>query len=78
MSTVDGHVARLDARASLVETIEGRLNGLNALSSAIDRRLEQQLERRTDLDKLKVASDGIATQIADAQQKVDALVATTA
>lgn len=75
MSTVDGQVARLEARASLVETIEGRLNGLNALSTEIDRRLEQQLERRTDLDKLKVASDGIAAQIADAHLKIEALTA---
>jgi chromosome segregation ATPase len=73
MSTVDGQVARLEARASLVETIEARLNGLNTLSSAIDRRLEQQLERRTDLDRIKVASDGIAAQIADAQHKIEAL-----
>ena len=73
MSTLDGQVARLEARASLVDTLEGRLNGLNTLSNEIDRRLEQQLERRTEFDRLKIASDGIAAQIADAQHKVETL-----
>ena len=53
MSELDGQVSRLEARASLVEKIEERLNGLNTLSTEIDRRLEQQLERRTDFDILK-------------------------
>jgi chromosome segregation ATPase len=73
MSTLDGQVARLEARASLVDTLEARLNGLHTLSTEIDRRLEQQLEQRTDFDRLKIASDGIATQIADAHHKVAAL-----
>jgi chromosome segregation ATPase len=73
MSTLDEQVARLEARASVVDTLEGRLNGLNALSTEIDRRLEHQLERRTDFDRLKIASDGIAAQIADAHHKVEAL-----
>jgi chromosome segregation ATPase len=73
LSTVDGQVARLEARASLVETIERRLNGLNALSTEIDRKLEQQLDRRTDVDRLKIAADGIAAQIADAHHRIEAL-----
>jgi chromosome segregation ATPase len=73
MSTLDGQVARLEARATLVETIERRLNGLNALSTEIDRKLERQLERRTDVDRLKIAADGIAAQIADAHHRVEAL-----
>jgi chromosome segregation ATPase len=73
MSTVDGHVARLEARASVVETIERRLNGLDALNTEIDRRLEQQLERRTDVDRLRIAADSIAAQIADAHHQVEAL-----
>jgi chromosome segregation ATPase len=73
MSTLDGQVARLEARVLLVDTLEGRLNGLNTLSTEIDRRLEQQLERRTDFDRLKITSEGIAAQIADAHHKVEAL-----
>jgi chromosome segregation ATPase len=73
MATLDGQVTRLEARASLVDTLEGRLNALNSLSSEIDRRLEHQLERRIDFERLKIASDGIAVQIADAHHKVESL-----
>ncbi len=73
MSTLDGQVVRLEARASVVDTLEARLNGLHTLSTEIDRRLEQQLERRTDFDRLTIAADGIAAQIADAHHRVEAL-----
>ena len=75
MSALDGQVSRLEARTSLVEKVEERLNGLNTLSAEIDRRLEQQLERRTDFDILKTTSDGVVAQIADAHHKLDALQA---
>ena len=65
MSALDGQVSRVEARASLVEKIEARLNGLNTLSTEIDRRLEQQLERRNDFDILKTTSDGVAAQIVE-------------
>jgi DNA repair exonuclease SbcCD ATPase subunit len=73
MSALDGQVSRLEARAAVVETIETRLNGLNTLSTEIDRRLEQQLERRGDFDILKTTSDGVAGQIVDAHHKLEAL-----
>lgn len=75
MSALDGQVSRLEARASLVEKVEERLNGLSTLSAEIDRRLEQQLERRTDFDILKTTSDGVVARIADAHHKLDALQA---
>ncbi len=75
MSGLDGQVSRLEARASLVEKVEERLNGLNTLSAEIDRRLEEQLERRTDFDKLKTTSDGVVAQIVDAQHKLHTLQA---
>lgn len=73
LSALDGQVSRLEARAAVVDTIETRLNGLNTLSTEIDRRLEQQLERRGDFDILKTTSDGVAAQIVDAHHKLDAL-----
>ena len=73
LSTLDGQVARLESRASFVEGIETRLNTLNTLSTEIDRRLEQQLERRGDFDMLKTASDGVVAQIADAHHKLEAV-----
>ena len=73
LSTLDGQVARLESRASFVEGIETRLNTLNTLSTEIDRRLEQQLERRGDFDMLNTASDGVVAQIADAHHKLEAV-----
>lgn len=73
MSALDGQVSRVEARASLVEKIEARLNGLNTLSTEIDRRLEQQLERRSDFDRLQTASDGVVAQIVDAHHQLEAL-----
>ena len=70
---LDGQVSRLEARASVVEKIETRLNGLNTLSTEIDRRLDQQLELRNEFDKLQTASDGVMSQIVDAQHKLEAL-----
>jgi chromosome segregation ATPase len=73
MSALDGQVSRLEARASLVEKVESRLNGLNTLSTEIDRRLQQQLERRTDFEILQNASDSLIVQISDAHHKLEAL-----
>ena len=78
MSGLDGQISRLEARASLVERVESRLNGLNALSTEIDRRLQQQLERRTDFEILQNASDGLVAQISDAHHKLAALDASQA
>ncbi len=75
MSALDGQLSRLEARASLVTNIEARLNGLNTLSSEVDRRLAQQLEARTDFEILKNTSDGIVLQISDAHHKLEALTA---
>jgi chromosome segregation ATPase len=73
MSALDGQVARLETRTSLVEKIETHLNGLNTLSTEIDRRLEQQLRRRGDFDILQTASDGVTAQISDAHHKLEAV-----
>jgi DNA repair exonuclease SbcCD ATPase subunit len=73
MSALDGQVSRLETRASLVEKVESRLNGLNTLSTEIDRRLQQQLERHTDFELLQNASEGIVAQISNAHHKLEAL-----
>lgn len=73
MAALDGQVARVEARASFVEKIESRLNGLSTLSTEIDRRLQQQRECRSDLDEIKIASEGVVAQIVDAHHKVEAL-----
>jgi len=47
-----------------------RLNGLNAVSADVDRKLEDQLVRRAELETLKAACDGLAEQMVDAQNKL--------
>lgn len=66
-------IAALEPRTRIVEDLEGRLNGLNALSTDVDRRLSEQLAARAELDNVKVICDGIAAQVTDAQQKLAAV-----
>ena len=68
-----GKLAVIAPRTQIVEDLEGRLNALHALSADVDRRLSDQLARRTELDNLKVLCDGVAAQLVDAQQKLAAL-----
>ena len=56
---------------SLVESVETRLDGLNAISAEVDRKLEEQLARRVELDTLKVACEGMAAQLVDAQHQLE-------
>src|SRR5207247_6139 len=66
-------VSRVSARVPFVEQLEGRLNGLNALSGDVDQKLEQQLTRRAELETLKTDIDGLAQQMVDAQLKLDSV-----
>ena len=43
------------------------------LSADVDRKLEEQLARRAELDTLKAACDGLAAQMVDAQHKLEAV-----
>ena len=70
---LDAQVSRVSARLPFVEKFEGRLNSLNALSADVDRKLEDQLARRTELETLKTQCDGLAAQMADAQHKLEAV-----
>ena len=73
MSALDGQLARIESRASLVEKLETRLNSLNVLSAEVDRRVHQQIEGRTNIDLLQNATEGIAAQISDAHNKLEGL-----
>jgi chromosome segregation ATPase len=68
-----GKLAAIAPRTQIVEDLERRLNELHELSADVDRRLSDQLARRTELDNLKVLCDGVAAQLVDAQQKLGAL-----
>ena len=70
---LEARLGALEPRTQIVEDLEGRLNALNALSSDVDRRLSGQLAARAELESLNVVCDGIAAQVADAQQKIAAV-----
>jgi chromosome segregation ATPase len=66
-------VTALTPRLQLLEDLRGRLGELQELSAAIDRRLVAQLSRQAELEGLRVACDGLATQLTDAHQKLAVL-----
>src|SRR5262249_38903909 len=55
------------------EKLEGRLNGLNAVSADVDHKLREQLARRSELETLKATVDGLSAQVDDAGQKLEAV-----
>ena len=71
VAELDAQISRVSARVSLVESVETRLDGLNAISAEVDRKLEEQLARRVELDTLKVACEGMAAQLVDAQHQLE-------
>src|SRR5260370_40422719 len=73
VAELDAQISRVSARVPFVEKFEGRLNSLNALSADVDRKLEDQLARRTELETLKAQCDGLAAQMVDAQHKLEAV-----
>ena len=72
---LDRQMTRIASHQQFAEKIEARLNTLNTLSASVDRKLEEQLGRRADVESLKSLCDGLSLQVSDAQQKIDALAA---
>ena len=70
---LDGQMTRIASHQQFAEKIEARLNTLNTLSAGVDRKLEEQLGRRADVESLKSLCDGLSLQVSDAQQKIDAV-----
>jgi DNA repair exonuclease SbcCD ATPase subunit len=70
VAALDAQISRVGMRVPFVEQFESRLNGLNALSADVDRRLEEQLASRGGLDTLKAQCEGQTAQVADAHHKL--------
>ena len=68
---LDRQIARLSTQGQFIERIEGRLNDLNVLSGEVNRKVREQLVRRTEIDALKSQCDGLGIQVTDTQQKLD-------
>jgi chromosome segregation ATPase len=70
-----GRLELLLPRFPLMEELQARLGALNDLSGDIDHKLAAQVYRQADLEQARVMCEGLATQIADAQQKLALLEA---
>ena len=70
---LDRQMTRIAGHQQFVEKVEGRLNTLNTLSGDVDRKIEEQLGRRADVEGLKSLCDGLSLQVTDAQQKLSAV-----
>ena len=74
-SELDAQLTRVTNRVQFVDKLESRLNTLNVMTVDVDRKLAEQLARRSELDTLKSQCDGVIAQMLDAQQKVEAVAA---
>ena len=68
---LDNQMTRIATHQQLVGKIDTRLNSLNALSVSVDKRLEEQITRRNEVEALKHQCDGLGLQVTDAQQKIE-------
>ena len=72
---LDGQLTRVGARLQFVERLEERVNGLHVVTSDVERKLADQLQRRAEVESLKGLCDSLAMQVVDAQQKLDGVAA---
>lgn len=72
---LDTQLTRLQDRQQLVQVLEQRVNSLHGLTADVDRTLHEQLARHAELQGLKHQCDTLATQVADAQHKLEGVAA---
>ena len=72
---LDVQLTRVGARLQFVEKLDERVNGLHVVTTDVERKLAEQLERRAEVESLKSLCDTLATQVVDAQQKLDGVAA---
>ena len=70
---LDNQMMRIAAHQQLVEKIDTRVNSLNVFSVSVDKRLEEQITRRNEVEALKHQCDVLGVQVGDAQQKLQAV-----
>jgi chromosome segregation ATPase len=70
---LERQMIRIAGHQQVVEKIDARLNCLSALSASVDKKLDEQLARRAEVDSLKSLCDGLGLQLSDTQQKLDAV-----
>ena len=67
---LDEQLTRVTARQQFVERLEERVNGLHAVTADVERKLGEQLARRSEMDSLKSLCDTLGAQVVDAQGKL--------
>ena len=72
---LDRQMTRIAAQQQFVERVEARLNTLNALTSEVDRKLDEQITRRAEAEALRNQIDGVGIQVTDARQKLESVSA---
>ena len=72
---LDRQMSRISTQQQFVERVEARLNTLNGLTAEVDRKLEEQISRRAEVEALRSQVDGVAIQVADAQHKLESVTA---
>ena len=65
----------LTPRLQVVDEVQARLGRLHDLSAEIDQKLAAQLNRQAEVERARVFCDGLATQVSDAQHKLQTLEA---
>nr|MDQ3070330.1 hypothetical protein [Acidobacteriota bacterium] len=68
---LDRQMTRLAGYQQFVERVETRLNALNALTAEVDRKVDDQVNRRAEIDALRSACDSVSLQVTDVQQKLE-------
>src|SRR6185436_12246125 len=66
---------RIASQQQFVERVETRLNSLNVLTGEVDRKLEEQIGRRAEVEALRSQIDGVAIEVTDARQKLEGVTA---
>jgi len=72
---LDRQMTRIATQQQFVERVEARLSTLNTLTAEVDRKLDEQISRRAEIEALCSQTDGIAIQVTDARQKLEAVSA---
>lgn len=75
---LDKQMTRLAGYQQFVERIEGRMNALTTLTADVDRRLDEQIARRAEIDALRSLCDGVGLQVTDLRQKLEGVSQTQA
>ncbi len=77
-AALEAQVQRVSGRLEFIDTLEQRVNQLQGVIAALERKLAQQLRRREEVETLQSLCDTMVAQMVDAQVKLDGMAAAQA